>query len=657
MKHVALAGAWLAVAISARAQLPSTVQSGNTLTGATFTTAEGWTEHVAGTVVMLDPPETDTHVAIVDVTRAGDAKSAAAAAWGLYRPRASPPVKLLTTRPPRNGWDEQAVINYETSPSEHLNVYSIVRRKGTAWTVAIIDGTESTTEKRAAAVDLIVASLRPPGFVRETFAGRNAHLLSPLRVSALLDFVRRSAVELNVPGVGVALIDHDRIVYEGGVGVREMGKAAPVDAHTLFMIASNTKSMSTLLLAELVDEGKLSWDEPVIEAYPPFRLSSEATTHKVLLRHLVCACTGLPSKDFEWSFTTAANTPASHTFDLLAVTEPTSGFGEVFQYNNLMAAAAGYVGAHIVHPADELGAAYDAAMQEKIFTPLGMRDTTFSIARALAGNHASPHGKDVDGKLELASLDTAYAVVPFRPQGGAWSSPHDMILYVRNELTEGVLPNGRRLVSAGNLLARRRRGVSIGEDQWYGMGLVEDATWGVSFFDHGGDIPGYHSDFFVIPTAQVGAVILTNSENGYLMTRPFVRRLLEILYDGREEAAGDLKASADQTEAERVELRSRLTVPPGPAELAQVGSVYTNPELGKIAVEKDGATVRVRATAFSTAVGALHNDDGTASLIAIDPGLDWLSLVVGRSAGRRTLTVGDAQHTYVFTEVPNVAAP
>jgi hypothetical protein len=82
----------------------------------------------------------------------------------------------------------------------------------------------------------------------------------------------------------------------------------------------------------------------------------------------------------------------------------------------------------------------------------------------------------------------------------------------------------------------------------------------VSFIDHGGDIPGYHSDFFVIPSANVGAVILTNSENGYAMTRPFIRRLFEILYDGHEEAADDLKAKAERMEAERVELRRRLIV-------------------------------------------------------------------------------------------------
>jgi len=297
-----------------------------------------------------------------------------------------------------------------------------------------------------------------------------------------------------------------------------------------------------------------------------------------------------------------------------------------------------------------LGAAYDAAMQEKIFAPLGMRDTTFSMARALAADHASPHGEDVDGKLHVTSQDINYAIAPFRPAGGAWSSPHDMILYVRNELTEGVLPDGRRLVSASNLLARRRRGVPVGEDQWYGMGLEEDATWGVSVIHHGGDLAGYHSDFLVIPSAQVGAVILTNAENGVYLRRPFMRRLLEVLYDGHAEAAGDIKARARQIEAERVEFRRRLLVPAAPADVAQIAASYFNPDLGSIAVEKVGATVRFRTAAWSSAVASRHNDDGTTSFLTIDPALQGLDLVVGKNGGKRTLTTRDGQHTYVFVE-------
>lgn len=644
----------LSIATFAIAQAPTLDQASKTSTGTTLTLPASWSQHEMGPVLLLNPPETDTHMAIVAVAHASDAKSAVGAAWELYRAGAAHPFKLLTSRPARNGWDEQALVEYEHSPTEHLDIYSIAHRKGSDWTVAIVDGSQSTTEKRDAAISLIVQSLRPAGYSRESFSGKTSHPLDPALVTALLDFVRKSAAELHVPGVGLGLIDHDKIVFEGGVGVRAADKPAPVDAHTLFMIASNTKSMSTLLLAELVDEDKLRWDEPATEAYPGFRLGSNETTHKVLMRHLVCACTGLPRKDYEWLFTTTSKTPASDTFVQLAATEPTSGFGEVFQYNNLMASAAGYIGAHIVHPDRELGAAYDAAMQERIFGPLSMRDTTFSMARALAGDHASPHADDVDGKLRITSQDVNYAIAPFRPAGGAWSSPHDMIRYVRNELTLGVLPNGRRLVSAANLLARRSRGVPTGEDTWYGMGLEEDATWGVSVIHHGGSLVGYQSDLFIIPSAQVGAVILTNADNGEHMTRPFMRRLLEVLYNGRPEAADDVASRAKEIDAKLEELRRRLLVPAAATDVAQLAPAYVSHDLGRLVVEHKGDVVRFRVSTWSGETASRHNDDGTTSFIVIEPGFidpdSMTEFVIENSSRQRSLTTRDGQHVYRFTE-------
>ena len=92
---------------------------------------------------------------------------------------------------------------------------------------------------------------------------------------------------------------------------KSLGSPDPVDADTLFLAASNTKALTTLLLATLVDEGKLRWDQPVTEVYPGFRLGDAATTRQVQVRHLVCACTGLPRQDFEWLFNCASATPAS----------------------------------------------------------------------------------------------------------------------------------------------------------------------------------------------------------------------------------------------------------------------------------------------------------------------------------------------------------
>jgi CubicO group peptidase (beta-lactamase class C family) len=237
-----------------------------------------------------------------------------------------------------------------------------------------------------------------------SFAGRKAQPLTPERVAQLKDFLQTSMRKLGVPGASLALIDHRQVIFEGGLGIRELGKATPVDANTLFIAASNTKGMTTLLLARLVDQNKIQWDEPVTHVYPSFKLGNADTTREVLIKHLICACTGLPRQDMEWLFEFRNATPAS-SLALLGTMQPTSRFGELFQYSNLMAAAAGYIGGHVCEPDRELGAAYDDAMQKMIFDPLGMTSTTFDMGRAQAGNHASPHSDDIDGNPAVAPMD------------------------------------------------------------------------------------------------------------------------------------------------------------------------------------------------------------------------------------------------------------
>jgi len=363
--------------------------------------------------------------------------------------------------------------------------------------------------------------------------------------------------QLGIPGASIALIDRGKIVYEGGFGVRELGKPEKVDENTVFMAASNTKGMTTLLLAELVDEKKLRWDEPVIEAYPAFKLGDADTTKKVLVKNLICACTGVPRQDLEWLFEFKNATPETE-LALLGTMQPTSKFGEVFQYSNMMAAAAGYIGAHLVYPNLELGAAYDKAMQEKIFDPLGMKATTFDYARALAGNHATPHGDDIDGKPTVASMAINYSIVPARPAGAVWTSSADLIRYVQDELALGKLPNGNQLVSAENLLMRRAPQISLGEDANYGMGLIVDHTYGVQVVSHGGSMSGFKSNLYFLPDSGIGAVLLTNSDNGDMLLGPFGRRLLEVIFDGKPEAVAEVSSRAARHKAELAKERERL---------------------------------------------------------------------------------------------------
>jgi CubicO group peptidase (beta-lactamase class C family) len=617
--------------------------------GATFTAPSGWSIVTDKNLVILEPPEADTHIAIVD-SQAADASAAVAAGWAAYKPEAKRPLKLVTPRPAREGWDERQVFDYETSPNERAVVQVVAMRAGSTWTVFILDGSEPTVEKRGAPIGLIFESLRPKGYQRESFAGRKPQPLDAAHIAQIKAFVETSMQELGIPGASVALIDGGKVVYEGGFGVRELGKPERVDENTVFMAASNTKGMTTLLLSELVDEKKLKWDEPVTDVYPSFKLGDAETTKKVLVKNLICACTGLPRQDLEWIFEFKNATPES-TLALLGTMQPTSKFGEVFQYSNLMASAAGYIGAHLVYPNRELGAAYDEAMQKKIFDPLGMKSTTFNYARALAGNHASPHGDDVDGKPTVASMAFNYAIVPARPAGGVWTSAGDLIRYVQLELALGKLPNGKQLVSAENLLERRAPQTALGEDASYGMGLIVDRRYGIPVVSHGGSMAGFKSNLYFLPDSGIGAAMLTNSDNGGMLVGPFGRRLLEVVFDGKLEAAGDVAAQAARHKAALAKDRERLVVPAAPALVTDLAKRYSSKELGELAVLNQDGVTTFDFGEWKSTVASRKNDDGTISFITIDPTNDGFEFVVGERAGKRVLIIRDGQHEYIFTEV------
>jgi CubicO group peptidase (beta-lactamase class C family) len=597
---------------------------------------------------VLEPPEADSRLALVDV-RAADATAAVAAGWASYRPGANRALRITTPQTAQNGWDERHVFNYETSPNERAVIYALAWRAGQDWTVTIVEASRSTFEKRNAGFALTVRSLRPKGYQREMFSGKKAHPLDAERIALIKDFVQDAMQQLGIPGAGLSLIDGGKVVFEGGLGVKTLGKPDPVDADTLFIAASNTKAMTTLLLAELVDEKKLRWDQPVAEVYPGFKLGNAETTRQVLVKHLVCACTGMPRQDFEWLFNYATATPALSMTSLAAM-QPTSRFGEVYQYSNVMAGAAGYVGAHIVRPNEELGAAYDEAMRSKVFGPLGMTRTTFDFATAMRGNFASPHGDDIDGKTHLARMDNNYSVVPLRPAGGMWTSVRDLSKYLQMELARGALPNGTRLVSDENLSERRRAQIQVGEDVAYGMGLIIDTHYGIPVVHHGGSMFGYKSDMIFLPDHGVGAVVLANADTGGFLAGLLRRRLLEVLFDGRPEAIEQLKVGVAQRAANIAKNRERLVVPADAAEVSKLAASYVSGELGALHVRaQDGATVFDFGN-WRSAVASRRNDDGTTSFISIDPTIGGFNFVVGERDGKRALIVRDAQHEYAFVE-------
>jgi CubicO group peptidase (beta-lactamase class C family) len=620
--------------------------------GATFTAPKGWTLAVEGSRMLVTAPEPDFRIAVVESNEA-TAEAAVAAAWKGLHADFNRRIRIDEAWPARNGWDEDRSYGYETSPIEKMAVFAIAHRKAAVWTVTLVEGSDASFEKRSADAERIFQTSYPQGYVRESFAGKTAHELDAPHVKAIVDSIDAIRTAAGVPGAALALVQHGKVVYEGGLGVRELGKPEKVDAHTRFIIASLTKQLTTLLMAKLVDEGKLRWDMPVTTLYPDFKLGDADTTRQVLVKHLICACTGLPRHDAQLFFNFQKLTPRGE-IDLLGTVQPTTKFGETFQYSNNLAAAAGFISGHLAYPDKELGAAYEAAMQSRVFTPLGMTETTFDFDRALHADHASGHELDVDGNPAIASMAMNGGLHATRPSGGAWSSVHDMAKYLAMELAKGKLPSGARYVSEEALLERRKPQVSMGQYDRYGMGMWESRSWGVPVMEHDGSMRGFHTLSFFIPEADTGGILLVNGA-GWMMEDAFVRKTLEVLYDGHPEADEDAASEVAVLKKAIAKERGRLTIPPDPSVTAKLAKRYTNADLGDLLVAADGPSVVFDVGAWKSPVATRTNDDGTVSMVMTAPGARWgswgITFVVGEHDGKRTLMLPfGGQETYVFTE-------
>lgn len=618
--------------------------------GSRFLSPGRWSVQTRSGAMILSPPETGSHIVVADGGQA-DADAAVAAVWSLYRGPDAPAAVVGVQRRPREGWDETVLYRYQRPAGQPRDVFALALRKGERWTVLINDLTVSVSERRGAQLEVIFNSLLPEDYKRETFAGRQAHVLDAARISQLTDLIEIARREYDIPGVALGLIQDGEIVFAGGFGVREAGRPEPVDQDTLFNIASNGKALTTLMLAKLVEAGRFNWSTPVREIWPDFRLGDPAMSQRVQVGQLICACTGMPRQDLEYLFD-EANSSAASIMRLLSTARPTSDFGDTYQYSNLMAAAAGFLGGHVLHPELELGSAYDKAMQDLVFDPLGMSATTADFKVALTGNHAAGHERDIDGRVSVADQGLNLMSISTRPSGNHWSSVRDLLRYIGMELAGGALPDGSRYIPEHILKQRQTPQVTEGLNEFYGMGLKIDRQWGVPVIHHGGSTAGYRSDMIWLPEHGVGAVILINSSDGVELRSAFRRRLLEVLFDGEPLAAKDMSAMAPRMRERAAQRRLALTVPADPEIVAQLAGQYASDELGHLSVRHVGGSTFLDFGGWRSEVATSRDDAGRTTLTTISPGTDGFEFTISNEQAGRRLVIRDADREYVFAERP-----
>jgi CubicO group peptidase (beta-lactamase class C family) len=337
------------------------------------------------------------------------------------------------------------------------------------------------------------------------------------------EYVQTAMKDWKVPGVAIAVVKDDKVVLLKGYGVRKMGEPALVDAQTRFAIASCTKAFTAAGLAMLVDEGKISWDDPVIKHLPGFLLDDPYVTREVTIRDLLCHRTGLPAYEAVWYGSTADR---SELIRRMRFMKPTSGFRSQFGYQNICYLAAGQIIPAVTHTS------WDDFMTQRLFAPLGMTSsTTRVVGIEKAENVASPH-HEIEGTPRI---------VPYRnnenigPAGSIYSSATDMAQWVRLLLAKGEGPKGRLLSAqrveelfTPQIFLPSAFGIEHPGNHFVAYGL------GWNLFDyrgrlvafHMGSIDGMKSEVALVPEEHLGIVVLSNYLDQAL-PYPLVMRIID----------------------------------------------------------------------------------------------------------------------------------
>lgn len=444
-------------------------------------------------------------------------------------------------------------------------------------------------------------------FLLLPLAGLNAQG-KKVDLKALDAYFEKARQDWGVPGLAVAIVKDDSVVFSKGFGTRTIGKQEPVNEHTLFAIASLTKAFTVACLGMLVDEGKLHWDDPVTDYVPYFQLYDPWVTREMKVRDLLCHRSGSKTfgGDLIWYGTTYSR---KEVVERVRYLKPTYSFRSAYGYQNIMFVAAGEIFPAIT------GKTWDDMVKERIFDPLGMKSTNTSV-RLLEGhpNVATPH-TEYKGKL---------ITIPYRNvdniggDAAINSCVHDMALWIKawlkpDSLFTLVKPSTRHDIwSPHQFLPITPAAMKRYPSTHFRATALGWFTWdykGRKILDHGGGMDGMISKICLVPEERLGMIILTNSISSLSTTLMY--RILDAYLGGelRDWSRENLelkRRSEEKEKAERKKLedaRVKNTRPSLP--LDKYVGLYGGPMYGNVKVEKDGERLVVRFLPTASFVGDL----------------------------------------------------
>jgi CubicO group peptidase (beta-lactamase class C family) len=457
-----------------------------------------------------------------------------------------------------------------------VTVYSVAGDPGLAWAAG-------------ASIEATIAGVKP---------GAEAYITSGMKA-------------FDTPGLAIAIIANDRIVYSKGFGVRSKAGGAPVDTRTVFQIGSATKGFLSATMALMVDRGKFKWDDRVVDLDPEFQLKDPWVTREFRVFDLLAQRSGLPpyANDALGIF----GLSRTELIRSLRYVEPISSFRSTFTYTNVTHILAGRIVAKV-----DGAKGWNTVLQKEILDPLGMKETTYSAeAIEAAPDHASGYLWTPDGTSEVPF--TQIFPYDFDGAGDINSTVEDASRWLRFQLGNGAF-EGHRLVSAENLAVTHTPKVALSDKVSYAMGWIVQQTPSGTIIWHNGGTSAFGSYFGMVPEKGVGVVVMTNEANiGFpdAVGRWVLDRILD--NPNVDPAANALK-NAKAAYAKSVKLFAKPDNPRPFPPLAGLAGNFSNPGIGKanLALDGDALVLTLRAGGAKLRLAPWDGSIFTAKLTPLD---------------------------------------
>jgi CubicO group peptidase (beta-lactamase class C family) len=412
-------------------------------------------------------------------------------------------------------------------------------------------------------------------------------------IPKLRSYIETQIAADEVPGLSVAVVFDDEVVYLGGFGVREVGKPEPVDAETVFQLASLSKPISSTIVAALVSDGALTWDSRIADIDPGFQLFEAYPSEQVTVRDLFSHRSGLPGNAGNHLEGLGYNRDT--ILKRLRLVQPSSSFRSGYSYSNFGLTEGG------VAAAKAAGVSWEDAAEAKLYEPLGMTSTSSRYADFLTRSNRATLHVPYEGSWQALAKRMPDAQAP---AGGVSSNARDLAQWMRLELGNGMY-NGTQLIAAEALeqthlpLFERGTHIITGLPTFYGLG------WNVAYGPHG---PQWaHAGAFsngartvvnLLPSEGLGIVVLANAfPTG--IPEAVASTFFDLVFEG--EPTRDWASDWNQlyqsmfgaeNEAAKLKLGAPPAAPTPPLALSAYTGTYANRYFGTATVEeKDGGLI------------------------------------------------------------------